>query len=230
VRDEILSHHEMCGREGRSLQQGMNFHVRPHYSILLMSTRAGAPYQDRWDEERGLLIYEGHDVPREDGGPDPKTVDQPLQYPSGRLTQNGRFFEAAKRAARGEAPPERVRVYEKLRAGIWSDKGMFLLIDAATEATEGRNVCLFHLRPIETEEENDTSGGDIELPHSRMIPTSVKVAVWARDRGQCVLCGDTKNLHFDHDLPFSKGGSSLTDANVRLLCAKHNLQKSDRIE
>jgi hypothetical protein len=50
-----------------------------------------------------------------------------------------------------------------------------------------------------------------------------------RDRGQCVLCGSTKNLHFDHDIPFSKGGSSLTAANVRLLCAKCNLQKSDKI-
>jgi len=31
------------------------------------------------------------------------------------------------------------------------------------------------------------------------------------------------------DVPFSKGGSSLTAANVRLLCAKHNLEKSDKI-
>ena len=38
-----------------------------------------------------------------------------------------------------------------------------------------------------------------------------------------------KNLHFDHDIPFSKGGSSITAANVRLLCAKHNLEKSDKI-
>jgi hypothetical protein len=38
-----------------------------------------------------------------------------------------------------------------------------------------------------------------------------------------------KSLHFDHDIPFSKGGSSLAAANVRLLCAKHNLEKSDKI-
>jgi HNH endonuclease len=57
----------------------------------------------------------------------------------------------------------------------------------------------------------------------------VQVEVWRRDPGQCVECGSTKNLHFDHDIPFSKGGSSLTAANVRLLCAKCNLQKSDKI-
>ena len=31
-------------------------------------------------------------------------------------------------------------------------------------------------------------------------------------------CGSRKNLHFDHDIPFSNGGSSLTAANVRFLC------------
>jgi 5-methylcytosine-specific restriction endonuclease McrA len=57
----------------------------------------------------------------------------------------------------------------------------------------------------------------------------VKVEVWRRDGGKCVQCGSSKKLHFDHDIPFSKGGSSLTAANVRLLCAKCNLQKSDKI-
>ncbi|MCX8106660.1 MAG: HNH endonuclease [Ignavibacterium album] len=39
----------------------------------------------------------------------------------------------------------------------------------------------------------------------------------------------TKNLHFDHDLPFSKGGTSLTAENVRILCMKCNLSKSNKI-
>lgn len=37
------------------------------------------------------------------------------------------------------------------------------------------------------------------------------------------------NLHFDHILPFSKGGTSLKSENIQLLCARHNLQKSDKI-
>ena len=61
------------------------------------------------------------------------------------------------------------------------------------------------------------------------VPTAVKVAVWKRDQGKCVECGAIDNLHFDHDVPFSKGGSSITEANVKLLCARHNLQKSDKI-
>ena len=53
--------------------------------------------------------------------------------------------------------------------------------------------------------------------------------MWARDKGKCVLCGSTENLHYDHDLPYSKGGTSLTAENVRILCMKHNLKKSNKI-
>jgi len=34
-------------------------------------------------------------------------------------------------------------------------------------------------------------------------------------------------LHYDYDVPYSKGGSSLTAKNIRLICARHNLAKSD---
>jgi 5-methylcytosine-specific restriction endonuclease McrA len=44
-----------------------------------------------------------------------------------------------------------------------------------------------------------------------------------------VTRGSTQNLHFDHGIPFAKGGTSLAAANVRLLCAKPNLEKSDKI-
>jgi len=229
MRDDILSYHEMVGREGRNLQAGMNFHVRPGYSILLMSTRKGAPYRDRWDDERELLIYEGHDAIRGTAEADPKTVDQPMRTTKGTLTANGKFYEAARRAVDEGHPPERVRVYEKLERGIWSDKGMFALVDARIAMCDGRKVFEFMLEPRSSEQEAiETEVA--ALSHTRLIPTHVKVDVWKRDEGRCVLCGSTENLHYDHDLPYSKGGSSLTAANVRILCARHNLQKSDRIE
>jgi 5-methylcytosine-specific restriction endonuclease McrA len=53
--------------------------------------------------------------------------------------------------------------------------------------------------------------------------------VWQRDGGRCVVCGATDELHFDHILPYSKGGTSLTAVNVQLLCARHNIAKGDRI-
>lgn len=69
-----------------------------------------------------------------------------------------------------------------------------------------------------------------DLDHTRFIPSSVKLEVWKRDRGECVICGERDNLHYDHHIPFSKGGSSLTIQNIRLLCTRHNLKKSDNIE
>jgi 5-methylcytosine-specific restriction endonuclease McrA len=69
-----------------------------------------------------------------------------------------------------------------------------------------------------------------ELDHNRIIPSDVKLAVWKRDDGKCVQCDSRDNLHFDHILPFSKGGSSIVVENVQLLCARHNLRKSARIE
>ncbi len=63
---------------------------------------------------------------------------------------------------------------------------------------------------------------------SRHIPQDIKIAVWQRDQGKCVQCGNTSYLEFDHIIPFSKGGASTTN-NVQLLCRKCNLEKGDRI-
>jgi hypothetical protein len=112
------------------------------------------PISRRLEDSGTILNYEGHDQPKGADCANPKVVDQPDHYPSGSLTQNGKFHEAAQRFKSGQRDPERVRVYEKIRAGIWSN---------------------------------------------------------------------------DHDLPWSKGGTSITEENVQLLCARHNLEKSDRI-
>ena len=75
--------------------------------------------------------------------------------------------------------------------------------------------------------EEDT---DIELDHHRIIPADIKFEVWKRDKGCCVECGSKDNLHFDHIIPYSKGGSSLVAENIQLLCARHNLEKRDNIQ
>ena len=219
----IISYPELVRRERIMLQRGMNFRVNPRYSILLMSVRKGAPYRDCWHEDEGLLEYEGHDVPRVPGV-DPKAVDQVACTPKGSPTENGKFMEAACAAREGRSTPEVVQVYEKIAQGIWCDRGRHELVDAKVTWDGRRNVFRFFLRPTSVPEASAPF-----LRESRTIPTSVKVEVWRRDQGKCVLCGSMKNLHFDHDVPYSKGGSSITAQNVRLLCAKHNLSKSDRI-
>ena len=115
---DVISYLEMCQLEGTSLQRGMNFHLDGRISVILMSLRRGAPYADRVEDNGRVLIYEGHDISRMKGGPDPKDVDQPESFPSGRPTQNGLFFNAAMRTSRGESPPELVRVYEKIHVAF----------------------------------------------------------------------------------------------------------------
>jgi hypothetical protein len=193
-----------------------------------MSVRPNAPYRDRLEDNGTTLIYEGHDEPQTAGVLQPKTVDQPDRTAYGTLTQNGRFHKAAQAYKSGLRPPERVRVYEKLRQGVWSYNGVFHLADSWQEDDGTRKVFKFKLVAVEGEEDL----GQPPATHPgrrRVIPTSVKVAVWRRDGGRCVVCGATDELHFDHDVPYAKGGTSVTEDNVQLMCARHNLKKGAKI-
>src|SRR3989344_3881034 len=189
--DKIISYHEMVAIEKMTLQRGMVFSDgKRKYSILLMSQRKDAVYNDGFDEN-GNLIYKA--------AMDFKSVIRKI--------------------------PELVKVYEKIDSGVWSTKGFFQLIDVKQISDGERNVFKFYLKPVLTKIFNRVE----EIPFNRLIPTLVKVKVWERDRGKCVLCGAMENLHYDHELPYAKGGTSLTDKNIRILCAMCNLRKSDKI-
>jgi hypothetical protein len=219
----------MCNKLNvNTIQKGMNFHIKKDLSVILMSVRPGAPYEDEIDLERNFLIYEGHDVPKSQNNPEPKKKDQPRVTERGTLTENGKFARAVDEYKKGTTNPEKILVFEKLNSGVWSEKGGFLLVDYQILLSNGRKVFKFLLKPID-EEIDVAKSGEVD-EHTRLIQTHVKVAVWKRDKGRCVICGATKNLHYDHDIPFSKGGSSLTEHNVRILCAKCNLKKHDKIE
>jgi len=225
---DVLSYLEMCQEEGVNLQRGMNFRLHGSASVILMSRRKNAPYSDRIEENGQILIYEGHDSPVGFGVRNPKTIDQPMYNPSGSLTQNGLFYTAAQEYKKDSSRYELVRVYEKIHSGIWVFNGTFKLIDAWQEKSRNRNVFKFKLEMFKGLGNVDLEIREIE--HNRLIPASVKLEVWQRDKGKCVKCGSNKNLHFDHIIPYSKGGSSLVAENIQLLCVKHNIEKRDRIE
>jgi hypothetical protein len=227
--NEIIPYIEMCRREGVSLQRGMNFELRDNHSVILMSVRRGAPYGDRLEDDGATLIYEGHDVPKSPECPDPKRRDQPEHNDKGTLTENGKFHKVAQDYVSGNRAPERVRVYEKIKQGIWSYNGVFHLLDSWREESAGRQVFRFKLVAVEGEEDFTAPVPTNPAPR-RVIPTMVKLEVWMRDGGKCVQCGATTDLHFDHIIPFSKGGASNTAENVQLLCGRHNIQKHDKIE
>jgi hypothetical protein len=223
--DQIISYADLVAAEGQNLQRGMNYEANLRYSILLMSMRKNAPYADEVEKATNTIIYEGHDT-HKNQAENPKLVDQPLYTHKGTLTENGKFFVAAQAFKLGlvkEAP--KVKVYEKLDDGVWCYKGFFNLLDARVIHDGKRKLFKFYLQPVELKPFHREQ----IIQHDRLIPTEVKIEVWQRDRGRCVICGSTENLHYDHDLPFSKGGTSYSAKNVRILCMKCNLKKSGRI-
>ena len=229
---EIISYLEMTIEIGIPLQKGMNF--RPNnldYSVFLMSIRKGSPYQDGFEPDGKMLIYEGHDCNKRDCD-SPRTTDQPTHTLSGKLTENGKFCQTIEDfKSNNTAVPETIRVFEKIKPGIWADNGFYSLIDFdyILSPYEKRNVFRFKLEPLDIDSNRtDLSTENIEF--SRKIPTEVKRLVWARDNGICQQCGSNENLHFDHILPYSKGGTSTNVQNIQLLCQKHNLNKSAKIQ
>ena len=159
--NEILPYIEMCQREGVSLQRGMNYELGGNHSVILMSVRPGAPYADRFEDDGSTLVYEGHDIPRSSKHADPKSFNQPEYSPSGNLTENGKFHRATQEFKTGRRPPERGRVYEKIKQGIWFYNGVFdWLIPGKSKATVAafsssnlqqlkvKKTSLFLFRPI----------------------------------------------------------------------------------
>jgi len=67
---------------------------------------------------------------------------------------------------------------------------------------------------------------DLRIPaDTEPVSVDTRLFVWKRDGGRCRNCGDTSNLHFDHVIPRSWGGSS-TAENIQLLCRRCNLRKA----
>ncbi len=221
----------MCDIEHvQTLQRGMNYRMNPEYSVILMSQRSNAPYLDRIHDDGITIEYEGHDIPKTSHDLNPKNFDQPEVTKSGNLTQNGLFINAVNDYKKRKREPEIIRVYEKILPGIWSEKGFFKLLDYKLIHDGKRNVFRFILEETQANFDGNHLMINKAKPRSRVIPTDVKKTVWERDGGKCVICGATDELHFDHDLPYSKGGTSISSDNVKILCARHNLSKSDKIE
>ncbi len=220
----------MCGRERMSLQRGMNFRSPPAHGIILMSRRPNAPYEDEMSTDETVLVYEGHDVSRTKDTPDPKAHDQPRHNANGRPTENGKFADSVDNLNQRNAAPAIFRVYEKMLPGIWTDRGIYLLRDYGYPISGMRRVFKFRLEQSSLDSAAPDEVAVIDREVSRQIPSSIKQQVYKRDRGRCVMCGATDQLHFDHDFPFSKGGTSILMENVRILCARHNLAKSANIE
>lgn len=185
-RPRIISAALLLAREGVDLHKGMNFRVKgPLPSVFLVLPHEGK-FRDEWNQEASLYIYEGHDSETVEGG---KLTDQVLMYPSGTLSDNGKFYKAAYAYKDGDRKePLSIQVYEKLDPGVWFDKGIFHLIDAKQVAESGRTVFKFSLEPLR-------GGESSEDFNERMISASAKASAWTRGEGRCAECGSEADLH-----------------------------------
>ena len=224
---KIIKYIELVMNEGgKQIQKGMNFGINTSYSVVLMSVARNAPYNDEMLDD-GIKKYEGHDIFSKSIELK-KSTDQPMKFSSGTITENGKFFNAAKEYKLGKRNAAKIKAYRKLRTGIWVDMGFYELTDAFLENDGKRNVFKFLLKPIFEDIGNEISE-NVDIIQQRYIPGKIMQEVFLRDKGKCVVCGSEDNLHYDHKIPYSKGGTSIDSKNIQLLCARHNLRKSNKL-
>ena len=149
VRGEVISYIDLSVEEGFSIQRGMNFHINgKDYAIILMSVRPNAPYADRFEDNGTTIIYEGHNLQSNHNNSDKsvKYIDQPMATPNGTLTENGKFYNAAIDYKNNKSSAKKVKVYEKIKSGVWVYNGYFNLVDAFIENDGYRNVFNLNLK------------------------------------------------------------------------------------
>ncbi|MDI6799470.1 MAG: hypothetical protein QMD53_02150 [Actinomycetota bacterium] len=126
MKDQILLYREMCDAEKvQTLQRGMNYRLNTKCSVILMSQRSNAPYNDKIHDDGITIEYEGHDIPRTKYEMNPKEYDQPYVTITGRLTQNGLFAKAAEDYENKRREAEIVKVCVKNPFGRMVRKRIF---------------------------------------------------------------------------------------------------------
>lgn len=201
----ILSANELMEREGIMLQKSMNFRDQGELpSVFLVLQKDDGEFRDEWNPKKHIYTFEGHDsTTKETQG---KSNDQLLMYGGDKLTENGKFYKAANAFKDGvRTGPLQVQVYEKLDPGVWFDKGIFDLMDAAGVTENGRKIFKFYLRPAD----RTRTDKDAALEEERYLDAQTKADAWEKAKGRCAKCAIQSGLRF------VKEGKE-----IQLLCAK----------
>ena len=96
-------------------------------------------------------------------------------------------MDAAPAFKKQQGSAEAVQVYEKIRGGIWVYSGLFHLLDAWQEPSNGRQVCKFRLELAD--DQLIPAGEEPRAEQTRVIPSHVMLEVWKRDSGKCITRG-----------------------------------------
>jgi len=93
--------------------QAMSFLTKKSGTEKEVEDCSNAPYGDKIGTDE-ILIYEGHDIPKNKRGLDPKKIDQPMINKNGKPTRNGLFYNLTLAYKLGNSKPEVIKVYQKL--------------------------------------------------------------------------------------------------------------------
>ena len=225
--DKLFTRTEVHKREGKTIYN-MHFGHGEPYSVVLMSVQPDAPYDDV-KAQNGIIIYQGHDNAEVEKSRR-KLVDQTLTF-YGDPNPNSHFFNEARRYETGEITiPRAVKVYEKFGTSYWAERGFYALTKVTFESDDKRKAFYFTLEP--GFKFHELTGHTVPREHTREIPVEVKRYVFWRDSGRCANkdCLSGENIQFDHIIPFSQGGTSLSADNIQLLCYDCNQKKGTKIE
>lgn len=150
---------------------------------------------------------------------------------SGRKIMELRWSKTEVRAAQQAQATEPVQVWRDGRRSLWLFMDSFYWDDDGLGAEDVKALVLQRKRRLEQKLQSARSMMRAEengRPTRAPISTELRRAVFERDGGCCVECGETFDLQYDHILPVARGGATTLE-NLQLLCAECNRRKSDSI-
>ena len=138
VPGEVIAYLEMCREEGVNLQRGMNFGSSGRPSVVLMSRRP-AHLTTTGLKMMVVSLSTKATTGHKSGAARTQRRSTNLSAGQGaRLPRTDYFLQAASQHRELGTPAECVRVYEKMRTGIWTFNGTFRLVDGWREESHGR--------------------------------------------------------------------------------------------
>jgi 5-methylcytosine-specific restriction endonuclease McrA len=150
---------------------------------------------------------------------------------SGRRIFDARWKESEFQQMRAAAQERPVALLRDRQRTLWTMNKRFYWEDEGLSEDDVK--ALIHQRERRSQQRlqsahslmrADEAGRPTRVP----IPAELRRAVFERDSGRCVECGESFDIQYDHILPVSRGGATTLE-NLQLLCANCNRLKSDSI-
>jgi len=123
--------------------------------------------------------------------------------------------------------------------GKKSDAIKLALKMALALAKQKRKAATFFARENKQQENKELSRAPaaMKIQNTRYAQREIVRRIWEKSDNRCCWvdpetgrrCESRYKLQVDHRFPFSRGGKT-DEENIQLLCANHNLYKSNKIE